>query len=135
MNYQTWSVCSVQRCKVHPYYMPTKQDTNHPQQWSSQSCRGQQQSSLLCCIIIHHGTTFFHWRSANLFVWHLSQGCQGWSFRRRLYRWPLCHPLTHLLHLHIFGRDTQLQGLAGCQILSTPEVLLLLNCYLPRHWY
>ena len=34
-NYQSWSVCSVLQRKVHPYHMPTKQDTNHPQQWSS----------------------------------------------------------------------------------------------------
>ena len=39
-NYQSWSVCSAPWHKVYPYYMPTKQDTNYPQQWSSQACRG-----------------------------------------------------------------------------------------------
>ena len=39
MNYQNWSVCSVLQRKVHPYQMPAKQDTNHPQkQWSSRAC-------------------------------------------------------------------------------------------------
>ena len=37
-NYQSRSVCSVPWCKVHPYHIPAKQDTNHPQQWSSRAC-------------------------------------------------------------------------------------------------
>ena len=134
-NYQSWSVCSAPWCKVHPYYMPTKQDTNHPQQWSNQACRSQRQSSLLRGIIIHRGTTFFHQCGTSLFLRHLYQGCQGRSFRWWLYRRPPCHPLAHLLHLNVFGRDAQLQGLAGCQILAEPEALLLLNRHLLWYWY
>ena len=37
-NYQRQSVCSAPWRKVHPYYIPTKQDTNHQQQQSSQTC-------------------------------------------------------------------------------------------------
>ena len=81
-NYQSWSICSAPWRKVHPYYLPTKQDTNHPQQqWSSRACWGQWQSNLLWIVIIRCGTTFFRQYDASLFLWHLSQGRQGGYFR------------------------------------------------------
>ena len=73
----------------------------------------------------HHHLPWHHLlppvHGTSLFLWRLSQGRQGWSFRCRLYRRPPRHPLAHLLHLHVFGRDAQLQGLAGCQILSASQ--------------
>ena len=132
----SWSVCSALQRKVHPYHMPAKQDTNHPNnnghikpvEADNEAVYSVASSS---AVVPPSCTRIAPISSYGAFP----KGTKGRPSGAGLYRRAPCHPLAHLLHLDGFGWDAQLQGLARHQILPMPEVLLFLDHHPSRHQY
>ena len=135
MNYYSQSVCTVPCHKVHPY--PHARQTRH------QPPARTVKSSLLRPTTKQSAPQHHHPPQHHLLplAWHQSLPTAPLPRAPRVVLLAPAllpapsHPLTHLLHLDVPGWDAQFQGLAGRQIFPTPEMLLLLNCHLPRHWY